>query len=54
VRLALKQYDTGLTDYNNVMTMQRDLFRLQEQLAASEAQVDYQLIALYKAVGGGW
>jgi NodT family efflux transporter outer membrane factor (OMF) lipoprotein len=54
VRLAIKQYDTGLTDYNNVMTMQRDLFRLQEQLAASEAEVDYQLIALYKAVGGGW
>lgn len=54
VRLALVQYDTGLTDYNNVMTMQRDLFQLQEQLAASEAQLDFELIALYKAVGGGW
>ena len=54
VRLAMVQYDTGLTDYNNVMTMQRDLFQLEEQLAASEAQVDFQLIALYKAVGGGW
>jgi len=54
VRLAMVQYDTGLTDYNNVMTMQRDLFQLQEQLAASEAQLDFQLIALYKAVGGGW
>mgnify|MGYP003674772985 CR=1 FL=1 len=54
VRLAMVQYDTGLTDYNNVMTMQRDLFQLQEQLAASEAQLDFELIALYKAVGGGW
>ena len=54
VRLALMQYDTGLSDYNNVMTMQRDLFQLQERLAASEAQLDFQLIALYKAVGGGW
>jgi NodT family efflux transporter outer membrane factor (OMF) lipoprotein len=54
VRLALVQYDTGLTDYNNVMTMQRDLFQLQDQLAASEAQLDFELIALYKAVGGGW
>lgn len=54
VRLALVQYDTGLTDYNNVMTMQRDLFQLQEQLAASEAQLVFELIALYKAVGGGW
>ena len=54
VRLAMVQYDTGLTDYNNVMTMQRDLLQLQEQLAASEAQLDFELIALYKAVGGGW
>ena len=48
------QYDTGLTDYTDVMTMQRDLFQLQELVAASQAQVDLQLIALYKAVGGGW
>ena len=54
VRLAMVQYDTGLTDYSNVMIMQRDLFQLQEQLAASEAQLDFDLIALYKAVGGGW
>jgi len=54
VRLALVQYDTGLTDYNNVMTMQRDLFQLEEELATSEAQLDFELIALYKAVGGGW
>jgi NodT family efflux transporter outer membrane factor (OMF) lipoprotein len=54
VRLALVQYDTGLTDYNNVMIMQRDLFQLEEQLAASQAQLDFELIALYKAAGGGW
>lgn len=53
-RLALVQYDNGLTDYNNVMTMQRDLFQLQEWLATSEAQVSLDLIAIYKAVGGGW
>lgn len=54
VQLALVQYKTGLTDYNNVTTMQRDLFQLQEQLATSEAQLDLELISLYKAVGGGW
>ena len=54
VRLAMVQYDTGLTDYNNVMTMQRDLFQLQENLASSEAQLASDLISLYKAVGGGW
>jgi multidrug efflux system outer membrane protein len=54
VRLALVQYDTGLTSYNNLMRMQRDLFALQENLAASEAQLDFALISLYKAAGGGW
>lgn len=54
VRLALVQYDTGLTSYNNLMGMQRDLFTLQEKLAASEAQLDFALISLYKAAGGGW
>lgn len=53
-RLALVQYENGLTDYNNVMTMQRDLLQLQELLAASQAQVSLELVAIYKAVGGGW
>jgi len=53
-RLALVQYDTGLTDYTDVMTMQRYLFQIQELLATSEAQVGMALISLYKAVGGGW
>jgi NodT family efflux transporter outer membrane factor (OMF) lipoprotein len=52
--LALVQYDTGLTDYNNVMTMQRDLFQFQEALVNGEARVAMELVALYKAVGGGW
>ena len=52
--MALVQYDTGLTSYNNLMRMQRDLFALQENLAASEAQLDFALISLYKAAGGGW
>jgi multidrug efflux system outer membrane protein len=54
VKLVLVQYDTGLTDFNNVTITQRDLFSLQQQVANSEAQVAFELIALYKAVGGGW
>jgi outer membrane protein TolC len=48
------QYDTGLTDFNNVTVTQRDLFALQQQVAISEAKVALGLIGLYKAVGGGW
>ena len=54
VRLVLVQYNTGLTDFNNVTSMQRDLFELQDKVASSEAQLAFDLIGLYKAVGGGW
>ena len=54
VDLVLVQYNTGLTEFNNVMMMQRDLLKLQDQLVTSEAQCLVDLIALYKAMGGGW
>ena len=54
VDLVLVQYDTGLTDFNNVLVTQRDLFNQQDQLVATEAQVVVSLITLYKALGGGW
>ncbi|MDX2477753.1 MAG: efflux transporter outer membrane subunit [Gammaproteobacteria bacterium] len=54
VELVLVQYNTGLTDFNNVLVTQRDLLFQQEQLLATEAQVVVNLIALYKSLGGGW
>ena len=54
VELVLVQYDTGLTDFNNVLVTQRDLFSQQDQLVATEAEVIVNLITLYKALGGGW
>jgi multidrug efflux system outer membrane protein len=54
VELVLVQYDTGLTDFNNVLVTQRDLFSQQDQLVVSEAEVIVNLITLYKALGGGW
>lgn len=54
VELVLIQYNAGLTDFNNVLTTQRDLFEQQDQLVSSEAQVVLDLISLYKALGGGW
>lgn len=54
VVLATVQYDTGVTDFNNVLDTQRDLFEQQDQLISTEADVMRNLITLYKAVGGGW
>ncbi len=47
-------YDTGLTDFQNVLDTERSLFLQQDQLVASQGQVVKDLIALYKALGGGW
>ena len=47
-------YETGLTDFQNVLDTQRFLTGQQDQLAASEGQVLKNLLVLYKALGGGW
>ena len=54
VDLVIVQYETGLTDFNNVLDTQRSLFEQQDQLVVSEAGVVLNLIRLYKALGGGW
>jgi len=47
-------YETGLTDFQNVLDTERSLFLQQDQLVASEGQLVKNLIALYKVLGGGW
>ena len=54
VDLVLVQYRTGLTDFTNVLTTQRDLVTLQDQLTASRSNAESALVALYRALGGGW
>jgi len=54
VDLVLVQYRTGLTDFNNVLTTQRDLVSLQDQLTASRSNTESALVGLYRALGGGW
>jgi NodT family efflux transporter outer membrane factor (OMF) lipoprotein len=52
--LVLTQYRAGLADFQNVLDTQRSLLARQDDLAASGAQVVKNLIALYRALGGGW
>lgn len=54
VDLANDLWTRGLTDFLNVLDTQRELFQLEDQLAASDAEVATNLVALYKALGGGW
>jgi multidrug efflux system outer membrane protein len=52
--LANQRYASGLTDFLNVILAQRALYMGQDALAQSETAVVVNLIALYKALGGGW
>jgi NodT family efflux transporter outer membrane factor (OMF) lipoprotein len=52
--LSRDQYTSGLVDFETVLVAQRSLYSLQDQLAASDAEVTADLIRLYKALGGGW
>lgn len=48
------QYRQGIVDFLNVLDAQRSLFESEDQLADSDRAVTTSLIALYKALGGGW
>ena len=52
--LATKLYTQGLTDFLTVLDAQRQLDGAENAQARSAAQLDEALIALYKALGGGW
>jgi len=53
-RLARLKYEGGYTSYIEVLDAERSLFNAQLQLTQSEAQLHFALVALYKALGGGW
>lgn len=52
--LALIQYREGATDYTTVLTAQQALLEQQDRLAAGQGDVPQGLIAVYRALGGGW
>jgi NodT family efflux transporter outer membrane factor (OMF) lipoprotein len=52
--LVLKQYEEGLVDFNRVFTIQTQLLAQQDQLATARGNIALNLIAVYRALGGGW
>jgi NodT family efflux transporter outer membrane factor (OMF) lipoprotein len=54
VEMAKELNLRGLTDFLSVLDAQRQLFIDQELLAVSERNVAVNLVAVYKALGGGW
>jgi outer membrane protein, multidrug efflux system len=54
VQLASERYQKGLTGFIDVLQTQQALFQAESNLIASDAKVSSNLVALYKALGGGW
>ena len=54
VALARDLYTHGLADFLRVLESRRTLYQSQDALVESERAVSSDLIALYKALGGGW
>ena len=54
VDLATEQYRAGLVDFLSVLEAQRELYANEDQLVQSQTSVTTNLVALYRALGGGW
>jgi len=54
VDLSLKLYKEGLLEFINVLVAERSLFAAENALVQSNCNIATDLIALYKALGGGW
>jgi len=52
--LARQRFQGGLTDFVNVLEAERDALAVQDSLAQSHTQTATSLVAVYKALGGGW
>jgi multidrug efflux system outer membrane protein len=54
VDLVQSLYESGLTDFQNVLDTQRALFLQQDSLAVSNGLLLQNLVSIYKAFGAGW
>lgn len=52
--LAKSLYINGLTDFQNVLDSERNLFEQEINLAESRGNLFISYIALFRALGGGW
>ncbi len=52
--IATLQYQDGLVNFNTVITTLEALASQQDQLASSRGAVAANLVAVYRAIGGGW
>lgn len=54
VRIAQAEYSNGIINLLDVLEVQRNLYASQDALAQATQTVSTDLVAIYKALGGGW
>ena len=54
VKLSMLQYRNGIKDYTRVLMAEQTLVQQQDKLKSSQGETARYIIALYKALGGGW
>jgi NodT family efflux transporter outer membrane factor (OMF) lipoprotein len=54
LRIAIIQYKEGSLDFTTVLTAEQNLFQAQNNLVVAQGGVDLGVIAVYRAMGGGW
>jgi NodT family efflux transporter outer membrane factor (OMF) lipoprotein len=54
VQYSLQLYTEGQVDFLNVLNAQRSLYVSEQALVQSTHDISTDLVALYKALGGGW
>jgi NodT family efflux transporter outer membrane factor (OMF) lipoprotein len=54
VDLSMKLYTAGEIEFLNLLTAQHNLYTSEDALVQADRTIDADLIALYKALGGGW
>ncbi len=53
-RLARLRYENGAVDFLQVLDAERNLLAAEDGLARARAEAATSLVAVYKALGGGW
>lgn len=53
-KLALIRYREGETDFTPVLNAEQQLLSVQMSLATAQGDIPLSLVALYRALGGGW
>ena len=54
LRAAQQRYREGASDFLNVVSAEQQLLQSQNNLSTDDTQIATNLVALYRALGGGW